>query len=332
MRSPAERARHLVRWYPRGWRARYGEEFVALLIDDITERPWSPRRAADVVRSGLTARLRAGGLAGDELAGGPQVRAGLAWLAAACAAFLAFGVAEWAQITVGWQWSAPQDNATTAAMVLMSAAALAFVALALLAAATLGGAAARALRGGAARQIAGPLLFTGCSAAAVVWGSVHFGHHWPGTGGHAWPQRGLVPGEVGRFCWAATLWVSAYWAHPRSLLAFPRTELAWMVFSPLALAAVFAGGLRAVSALSVWLTPRALRWETWLAAAATVVMAVFLAGAGGWVISGRPDAHGLFGTGAIDVAGLAVMTAAFLVAASALRRTLRAWMTPSGTG
>jgi hypothetical protein len=324
-----------VRWYPPGWRARYGEEFAQLLIDDMSERPRSLHRTADVVCSGMAARLRARGLTGDELAGAHQIRAGLAWLGAACAAFLAFGVAEWAQITVGWQWSAPGDRATTAAMLLMSGAALAFVALGVLAAVPLGWAAVRAVRRGRAGQIAPPALMGACGGAVVVWGSVHFGHHWPGTGGHAWPQRGLVPGEVARFCWAATLWVSAYWAHPRSLLAFPVMELAWMVISPLAIAVTLAGAVRAASVLSASLTPRALRCETLLAGAATLVMAVFLAGAGGWVLSGGASGvrgHSLFVAGAIDAAGLAVMAAAFLVAASALRRTVRAWMAPSGAG
>jgi hypothetical protein len=115
MRSPAQRARRLVRWYPRRWRARYSEEFMQLLIDDMAERARSLHPTADVLRSGLAARLRGGALAGDELVGARQIRSGLAWLGAACAAFLAFGVAEWAQISVGWQWTAPSDRATTAA-------------------------------------------------------------------------------------------------------------------------------------------------------------------------------------------------------------------------
>lgn len=333
--SPGRRARRLVRWYPRCWRARYGEEFVQLLIDDIAERPRSLHRTADVMRSGLAARLRAGGLAGDEVVGARQIRIGLAWMGAACAAFLAFGVAEWAQITVGWQWTAPGDRATTAAMLLMSAAALAFVALGVLAVLPLAWAMMRALRGGGARRIAGPVLFTAGAVAVVVWGSVHFGHHWPGTGGHAWSHRGLVPGGVARFCWAATLWVSSYWAHPRSLVAFPPPELIWMAVSSLALAAALAGGARAAMALAAWLTPAALRCETVLAALATAVMGVFLAGAGGWVLSGGSGgrgSHGLFAAGAIDVAGLGVMAAAFLIAASALQRTVRAWMAPSSAG
>jgi hypothetical protein len=38
-RTPAERAGRLLRWYPRAWRDRYGEEFTELLISDIEERP-----------------------------------------------------------------------------------------------------------------------------------------------------------------------------------------------------------------------------------------------------------------------------------------------------
>ena len=51
------RARRLVRWYPKEWRARYGEEFTQLLIDDIDERPRSWRRTFDVARGGLAAQI-----------------------------------------------------------------------------------------------------------------------------------------------------------------------------------------------------------------------------------------------------------------------------------
>jgi hypothetical protein len=50
------RARRLLRWYPKAWRLRYGEEFTQLLIDDISERPRSWHRTLDVARSGLTTR------------------------------------------------------------------------------------------------------------------------------------------------------------------------------------------------------------------------------------------------------------------------------------
>lgn len=51
------RARRLLRWYPRRWRARYGDEFAQLLIDDISDRPHSWRRTLDVAQSGLAVRL-----------------------------------------------------------------------------------------------------------------------------------------------------------------------------------------------------------------------------------------------------------------------------------
>ena len=47
----------LLRWYPRAWRARYGEEFTELLTADLAERPRSAARTADVIRGGLVARL-----------------------------------------------------------------------------------------------------------------------------------------------------------------------------------------------------------------------------------------------------------------------------------
>jgi hypothetical protein len=57
-REGAERrARRLLRWYPKAWRLRYGDEFTQLLIADIGERPRSWRRTLDVARRGLAARV-----------------------------------------------------------------------------------------------------------------------------------------------------------------------------------------------------------------------------------------------------------------------------------
>jgi hypothetical protein len=57
-REAAERhARRLLRWYPKGWRQRYGDEFTEVLIADIGERPRSRRRTLDIVRRGLAARI-----------------------------------------------------------------------------------------------------------------------------------------------------------------------------------------------------------------------------------------------------------------------------------
>ena len=128
------RATALLRWYPKDWRARYGDEFAELLISDLAERPRSWRRTLDVARTGLVARLSAVGLGGGALEPRAQARASLASLGCALAVFLAFGVAMWAQLTIGWQWSDPNTTATRAAMVVMSGAVVLFMSLALLAA------------------------------------------------------------------------------------------------------------------------------------------------------------------------------------------------------
>src|SRR4051812_23618504 len=81
----AKRAQRLLRCYPRARRVRYGDEFTQLLIDDISERPRSLTRTADVLRSGFLARLAGAGLTGGTLAPQQQIRAGLATLGVALA-------------------------------------------------------------------------------------------------------------------------------------------------------------------------------------------------------------------------------------------------------
>jgi hypothetical protein len=318
--TAVRRARLLVRCYPPAWRARYGEEFVQLLIDDMSERPRSLSRTADVLRGGLVARLASVGLAGDALQPQQQVRAGLGALSLAVSMFLAVGVAIWAQLTIGWQWSAPAAPATKAGMLVMSGTMLGFALLAVLAAIPLLWIVCRDLISGRGRKLRSPLVAAGVGGVVLIVGSIHFGHGWPGTGGHPWAGRDIVPGAVARFCWAATLWITSYWAHPGALASFPASEIAWMVASPIALLAMLIGAARTIRRLH--LSSRVLRYESWIGLAAGLVMAGFLAGAGSWVISGGPGPRGLFRVGAIDAAGIIVMAAALIVAVRAAQRTL----------
>jgi len=114
----------LLRWYPAAWRGRYGDEFTELLIAEFAERPRSWRRAADVARGGLLARLTRAGLSGRPPESPEQIRVGLATAACSAGAFLAFGIAMWAQLTIGWEWEPPRTAATTIAMTAMTAAVL----------------------------------------------------------------------------------------------------------------------------------------------------------------------------------------------------------------
>lgn len=314
-REEAERAARLVRWYPASWRVRYGAEFTELLVADLAERPRCWRRTADVAVSGTLARLSQAGLGGQRLAERDQARASLAALGCALAVFLTAGTAVWSQLLVGWQWAPPSTRAAAVGTMVMTGALLFFLVLAVLAAAPV---AWRLARRGSGADRAG-LLLIAVSLLVLVIGGRHMANGWPGTGGHPWPQRGLVPGGVAAFGWALTLSVTSYWAHPAALLAFPAAELAWMVISPAALAGLAAGLARLVRRLD--LPPRLLRYQARLGQLAAAGMAVFLAGAASWVLAGQHGPGTLFRPGAIDVAELAVMAFALAVGWQAMRRT-----------
>lgn len=317
-----KRARRLVRLYPRGWRARYGEEFTQLLVDDMAERPRSLGRAADVVRTAALARAASAGLTGDTLEPAQQIRASLATVAGATVAFLLFGVAVWAQLTIGWQWSAPTAPATKVGMLVMSDLMPVFAVLAVLAAIPLAWTVANALMREPGGGLIGPVTSVLLATALLVAGGIHFGHGWPGTGGHPWAGREVVSAGVARFCWAATLWVTSYWAHPGALASFPTSEIVWMLVSPVALVTALIGATATMRRLSF--SPRVLRFELCLGAATALAMTGFLAGASSWVISGGPAPRGLFRVGVIDSVGIAVMGAAVIVAFRSAQRALSA--------
>jgi hypothetical protein len=318
-------AERLLRFYPRGWRARYGEEFGELLISDLSERPRSWRRTADVAWSGVVARLSSAGLGGQALGPSDQVQAGLASLGCALAGFLALGVAMWSQLTIGWQWSEPDTRATTAAMIVMSCAMAVFLCLAGLATIPI----AWSILGRFARRQSRGLVWP-CSlfltaAALLIVGGRHFGNGWPGTGGHPWTHQGLVPGGMAAFAWASTLSVSSYWAHPGALASFPGAEVAWMAVSPVAMICLAAGAAKTLRRLD--LSPRILRYETRLATGAYAGMIVFLGGACCWVIDGGPGPRNLFHAGVIDAAAALLMAMALAVAGRSVRRSRRACLT-----
>jgi hypothetical protein len=96
----------LVRLYPAAWRARYGAEFEALLV----ERPPSARDAFDIAMSALDARLspqlpsaagRQGAGWGARLAGGAAIAGGLAWSVTFMAAMLDTAGSNWALPILG---------------------------------------------------------------------------------------------------------------------------------------------------------------------------------------------------------------------------------------
>jgi hypothetical protein len=321
------RARRLVAWYPRSWRERYGDEFEQLLIDEMRERPRSIRRGWDVAGHGVWARLVQAGVVGRGFAPPLQAWIALRGLALACAAFAVVGTGMWAQLTVDWQWSAPSADGARVGMWMMSGALSGLAALLVLALLLVGWSAATAVLRGRVEVARTTLLVSVVCGVAFCAGCHHFGAGWPGAGGHPWAGRGLVPGAVARPTWAATLWISTYWAHPGALRSFPTREVIWMVASPLLLATWIAGALHTVRRLV--LSMAALRCLTVLGVAGVALAALFVVGAAGWVLSGTSGPDGLFDVGVIDDLGLLLLTIAFGAAGRSARRAVALTLTAS---
>lgn len=314
-RTIDERAERLLRWYPHRWRERYGEEFADLLVADIEERPQCRRRTADVAANGVVARLSVGGLGR-----GPVVhpQSALATVGVAVGGFLAAGVSLWSQLMVGWRWSPPDSRAVTVGIVAMSIAVVYLAVIGVLAAAPVVAALSRAVRSGESRPLVLPTALMVAGALILIVGGHHLQAAWPGNGGHPWRFQRLVPGGVAGFGWSETLGISAYWAHPADLLALPPGEFAWMLVSPVVLAATVISAGRVLR--GVTLSDRALAYEARLARAAAGGMLPALGAAAWWVIESRSGSSVVFRAGSLDLLLIAGMAGAVLVAGLARRR------------
>ncbi len=317
-RSAGRRAVRLIRAYPPAWRARYGDEFVELLIADLEERPRSWRRTADVVASGLLARSKAAGLTGYLSDPAERARGGLAVLFAAAATFFAFGVAMWSQVAIGWRWEPPSAVPVAASMILMSLAAVLAVSLAIVAAAPLLWSWARQVRRGRPGLMA-PTLSTVAGGLVLVGGSRHFQDRWPGTGGHVWAYHAMVPAGATAFAWSATRGITSFWVHPGALASFSGGELAWMAISLPIIVVVIAGITTTLSRLELSLA--VYRFEAQLARTGGALMLLFLAGASCWVLADEPPGPtGIYRVGLIDTLGLLIMALALALALRAVNR------------
>jgi hypothetical protein len=327
MANLERRAERLARSYPRQWRARYGDEFTQLLVDELADRPRSIGRELNIVVHGIWTRLSYWGLVGTVLEPRLRMRARFAALAGVLAVFLILAAGVWSQLTVGWQWSAPANVTTRLGISIMSGALFGLgVLMAALGASVAGLFLVRLRQGGGLKLWCLALVFT--LAAATLWfGSDHFAAHWPGTGGHLWSGRGLVPAWLARVVWAATLWITTYWAHPAQLTAFPASLVVWMLVSPLAwsvLICTSASVLRQVT-----LTKTGQRCAAVASTVAVALMTVFLTGAALWMSSDRSGPRNLFAVGTIDFVILASLASGLTAATYLARRVIVGSLRPA---
>jgi hypothetical protein len=97
----AKRARRALRWYPRHWRERYGDEFEVMLESEMTDTPHSPVRCANVIWGGLRNRVAYAGLVGNVLSPTQQRRASFSILAICSTIFFTFGIVTWSKFQLG---------------------------------------------------------------------------------------------------------------------------------------------------------------------------------------------------------------------------------------
>ncbi len=95
----------VVRWYPSAWRARYGEELVALMEDSYPDGGVPPRVWMGIAHAGIVEHIREVGFAaGDSPAG--RVRSGSMLVLWAWALFVIAG-ASFAKLSEYWSASTP---------------------------------------------------------------------------------------------------------------------------------------------------------------------------------------------------------------------------------
>ena len=311
------RARRLVALYPRAWRARFGEEFEQLLLDDLRDRPRSPLRAADITAHAVLAHLTAAGVAGRGLSPQAQVARGLRTLGVIVALFLAFAVGIWSQLDIGWSWAPPAADATRGAIVVMSAALLGLLSAAVLATALVGCASVRAIRHGSTDQRLSLLLALVCGAILVL-GCAHFMSQWPGGRHPAWGEHSPAPPVLAQFGWASTQWVTAYWLHPHALALLPGHRLMWAVISPLLLIGMVVAALHTTRSIS--LSPAMTRTLALIGAATGVLAALFVAAAASWILSAGTGPREVFQAGSVDDVVLIVLSLALAANAHVMRR------------
>jgi hypothetical protein len=335
----ARHARQLLRWYPKRWRDRYGDEFTELLVSEIAERPHSPRRTLDVARAGIVARLSEAGLTefalavpggtAAEIAAGRarQVAASIASLGVASGVFVVIAAAQWSQLLIWWVWDEQSLQRSHARLTMnaqlrheilgTSAVMIAFLALGMLAALPILATVAKRFRvpssDGQRRRLAWPTFVLGGSIAALVIGSRALENNWLGTGGLHSP----VPGGLAAFIWAVTLFWSTYWGHPAMFAALSPAERDWMTISPLLLAVAVSSA--AILIRRAELPPRIAKFEVWLGAVSCVVMTAFLALWGGRMLVDRPPRVSVFQIGTINEVSIGVLALALFTGLHAAR-------------
>jgi hypothetical protein len=293
MNRPRQAAR-LLRWYPAHWRARYGDEFIALIEDSYGRSRIPLRTRLATARSGSVERLRASGLAGNGESPADRTRSGALVVLCAWSIFVIAGVI-FAKFTEHWSSATPRAGRW------LPAVAYDAVEVA-------------ALFGGLMVMAAGLIVLPALVRSIRLSG-------WSTLRRHV--RRLVVLGGVTLLVGTGVVvWAQHLNTHQRNggLLSYALAVLMLFILVVGTLAAGTASAVTLTTQLE--LSGHALRRLGRLALAATVAMAVITAGALAWGADIRAHAPSFFGRGvpvAWYLAGLVMVTGLTLAAAGACR-------------
>jgi len=301
----AERTcRRLLRLYPADWRARYGEELTALVVETSCGGvPWRVR--ADVSLAAARERLRSAGLSGDAPPG-ERVRGGALLALCAWALFVVAGAGV-QKLSEHWQAATPAGSrgVPSAAFTALVAGAAVGTALVLAGIAAATPSLVRLVRGGGwplvRRKVVVAAALTALAAAATV-GIVVWARHLDAArrDGRDAAYAGAVAAWALLLVCSLAAWTAAAVATARRLELSPRT---------LRLEALLAAGVAAAMAAMT---------------AATAVWWAALATSAPWFLAGRPPGEPGSPLAPSLLAAGVVMLAATALGAAGAARALRA--------
>ena len=160
------RAKRFLRWYPKAWRERYGEEFVDHLEQELADRPINLGRTINIAYKGLVARVSDIGLSNDEVSSEGLTRAALGTSVALIALMAVIMLDFWSRAMLAWsgrRYHPIPVSATTGILTVAMGLLLAVLVAIVL---TIAVSVARQIMHGRARPLVGP------SVLAIVSGGV----------------------------------------------------------------------------------------------------------------------------------------------------------------
>jgi drug/metabolite transporter (DMT)-like permease len=174
----ARTTKAILRWYPARWRSRYGDEFAAMIEDDLEGRKVTLRYRLSLIRSGLNERFHDAGLVGESVSPSERIRGGALSVLCAFSLFIIAGIGI-AKISEHWGRSVSEGSRRlpTVSFTLFECLAAACCAAVMLAVAILLPTFAQFLRGGGwaaiKRRVGWAAAITVATAAVgaglVVW-------------------------------------------------------------------------------------------------------------------------------------------------------------------